>query len=131
MSNWKQAAAWYEKAIKAFHQTGYQKRASRAHCNLGKVKMKMRDPSAMEEFEKAIALNPRNGTAHINIGTTYYGISERGDPGYERALDAFAAAIIADPSTYGPIVISRLRSIGYTWKEDLEEITKRVERKGR
>jgi tetratricopeptide (TPR) repeat protein len=126
-----QAAAWYEKAILAFGQLGYPKREARAHCNLGNVKMRMRDPSAMEEFEKAIALNPRNGTAYINIGTMYYGISERGDPRFERALDAFANAIVADPLLYGPIVIARLREIGYTWKEDLEDITKRVESKRR
>ena len=127
LMDWKQAQVWYEKAINAFNQIGYQKRESRAHCNLGNVKMKMRDPSAMKEFEKAIALNPRNGTAHLNIGRIYYGISEPGDYRYERALDAFADAIVADPQTYGPMVISSLRSIGYTWKEDLEKITQRVE----
>ena len=46
-------------------------------------------------------------------------------------MDAFADAIIADPVLYGPIVISRLREIGYTWKEDLEDITQRVEMKRR
>jgi len=126
LMDWKQAAAYYEKAINAFAQIGYPKRESRAHCNLGKVKMHLRDPSAMEEFEKAIALNPKNGTAYINIGTAYYRISERGDSRFEQALDAFADAIVADPSTYGPIVASRLRSTGYTWKEDLEDITLRV-----
>jgi tetratricopeptide (TPR) repeat protein len=85
----------------------------------------------MEEFEKAIALNPRNGTAHLNIGRLYYRISGPGDYRYERALDAFADAIVADPLTYGPRVISSLREIGYTWKEDLEEITQRVESKRR
>jgi tetratricopeptide (TPR) repeat protein len=126
LADWRQAAGYYSKAIDAYAQMGYQKRQSRAHCNLGNVKMRLNDPSAMEEFERAIALNPRNGTAHINIGTIYYGISERGDPRFERALDAFADAIVADPSIYGPIVTSRLRSIGYTWKEDLEDITLRV-----
>jgi tetratricopeptide (TPR) repeat protein len=126
LMDWKQAAAYYEKAINAFEQIGYPKRESRAHCNLGNVKMRLRDPSAMEEFEKAIALNPKNGTAYINIGTIYYGISERGDPRFDQALDAFADAIVADPSAYGPIVTSRLRSIGYTWKEDLEDVTLRV-----
>jgi tetratricopeptide (TPR) repeat protein len=126
LMDWKQAAGHYEKAINAFDQIGYQKRESRACCNLGNVKMRMGDPSALEEFEKAIALNPKNGTAYINIGTTYYRISERGDPRFEKALDAFADAIVADPSTYGPIVTSRLRSIGYTWKEDLEDIMLRV-----
>jgi len=74
----------------------------------------------MEEFERAIALNPRNGSAHLNIAKTYYLISEPGDYRYELALDAFAAAIVADPLTYGPMVIASLREIGYTWKEDLE-----------
>jgi tetratricopeptide (TPR) repeat protein len=126
LTDWKQAAAYYEKAFSAFAQIGYRKRESRAHCNLGNVKMQLRDPSAMEEFKKAIALNPKNGTAYINIGTIYYGISERGDPRFEEALDAFADAIVADPSRYGPIVTSRLRSIGYTWKEDWEDVALRV-----
>ena len=126
-----QAKAWYEKAIVAFNQIGYPKRESRARCNLGNVKMQTMDSSAMDEFEKAIALNPNNGTAHINIGTIYYRISERGDPRFERALDAYADAIIADPFRFGPVVISRLREIGYTWKEDLEDITQRVEAKRR
>jgi tetratricopeptide (TPR) repeat protein len=126
-----QAKVWYEKAITAFSQIGYPKRESRAHCNLGNVKMRTMDASAMDEFEKAVVLNPRNGIAHINIGTAYYRISERGDPRFERALDAYADAVIADPIRYGPIVISRLREIGYTWKEDLEDITQRVEDKRR
>jgi hypothetical protein len=127
--DWKQAAMWYEKAAKVFNQIGYKNRESRVHCNLGNVKMQMRDSSGMEEFEKAIALNPKNGTAHLNIARTYYIISSPGDYRYELALNAFADAIIADPFTYGPKVISSLREIGYTWKEDLEEITKRVESK--
>jgi hypothetical protein len=125
----KQAAVYYGKAIDAFRQIGYQKRESRAHCNLGNVKMHMRDESGMQEFEKAIALNPRNGTAHLNIARTYYSISGPGDYRYELALDAFANAIVADPPTYGPMVIASLREIGYTWKEDLEKITQRVESK--
>jgi hypothetical protein len=66
-----------------------------------------------------------------SVGTIYYGVSEPGDDGHKRALDAFADAIVADPLKYGPIVISRLRSIGYTWREDLEKITQRVENKRR
>jgi len=124
-----QAKSWYEKAIAAFHQIGYLKRESRAHCNLGNVKMRTMDAAAMDEFEKAVALNPGNGFAHINIGTIYYRISERGDPRFERALNAYADAIIADPARYGPMVISRIREYGYTWKEDLEDITQRVESK--
>jgi tetratricopeptide (TPR) repeat protein len=89
----------------------------------------MNDPSGMEEFEKAIAINPKNGTAHLNIARIYYGISEAGDYRYERALDAFADAILTDPVTYGPMVVSSLREIGYTWKEDLEKITKKIEKK--
>jgi tetratricopeptide (TPR) repeat protein len=129
LSDWNQAAAWYEKAIESFHQLKYPKRESRAHCNLGNVKMHLMDDSAMDEFEKAIVLNPTNGTAHINIGTAYYGISEPGDIRHERALEAFADAIMADPAVYGPIVISRLRTIGYTWKEDMEKIGQRVAKK--
>jgi hypothetical protein len=83
----------------------------------------------MNEFEKAVALNSKNGFAHINIGTLYYRISERGDPRFEQALDAYANAIVADPLRYGPMVISRLREYGYTWKEDLEDVKQRVEKK--
>jgi tetratricopeptide (TPR) repeat protein len=129
LSDWKQAAASYEKAIEAFSQIGYRRRASRACNNLGNVRMKLRDASALETFEKAIALDPENGTAHINIGTTYYRISHRGDPRFEKAMDAFANAIAADSLTYTPIVTSRLRSIGYTWKEDLADVLQRVDRK--
>jgi len=131
MSDWAQAGVWYEKAVQAFGQLGYKNRESRAHCNLGHVKMRMNDPSGMEEFEKAVAINPRNGTAHLNIARMYYSISEAGDDRYERALDAFADAILADPLTYGPMVVSSLRTIGYTWKEDLEKITRKIERKQR
>jgi tetratricopeptide (TPR) repeat protein len=126
LSDFRQAAVFYEKAVNAFNQIRYKKRASRACNNLGSVKMQMRDPSAMEEFEKAIALDPSNGMAHISVGVTYYRISERGDPRFEQALDAFANAIVADPLTYGPKVISSLREIGYTWKEDWEDIAQRV-----
>jgi len=129
LSDWRQAASAYEKALKAYNQTGYHNRMSKIHCNLGNVKMQMGDPSSMKEFDKAIALNPRNGTAHMNIARLYYRYSYPGDPGFDRALDAFADAIIADPQLYGPWVISSLREIGYTWKEDLEEITRRVENK--
>jgi tetratricopeptide (TPR) repeat protein len=129
LMDWKQAAVYYGKAIDAFSQIGHKKRESRAHCNLGNVKMHLRDESAMKEFEKAIALNPRNGTAHLNIARTYYSISEPGDYRYELALDAFANAIVADPLTYGPKVITSLREIGYTWEEDLEKITQKVESK--
>ena len=125
----KQATAWYEKAAKAYNEIGYPMRESRVHCNLGNVKMRMNDPTGMDEFQKAIALNPRNGIAHINIARAYYSRSYPGDEEHELALDAFADAIVADPLTYGPKVISSLRRFGYTWKEDLEEITKRVESK--
>ena len=124
-----QAANWYGKAIAAFNQIGYKKRESRAYCNRGSVKMLMEDPSAIEDFEKAIVLNPIDGIARINIAKVYYRISDPGDEGYERALDEFADAIFADPDRYGPIVISVLRSIGYTWKEDLEKIEKRLAKK--
>ncbi len=129
LHDWKAARDSYEKAIAAFNRIGYHKRESRACCNLGHVKMQTHDPTAMEDFEKAIALNFRNGTAHLNIATIYYGISGPGDERYEHALDAFADAILADPVRYGPCVIARLRSIGYTWREDLEDITQRVEKR--
>ena len=119
-----QAVIWYAKAIDAFHKIGYQKREARAHCNLGTVKMRLEDPSGMEEYEKAIMLNPMDGIAHIDIGTACYITDE-----YERALDAFAEAIWADPNRYGPVVISRLQRLGYTWKEDLEKIDQRVAKK--
>ena len=119
-----QAVIWYTKAVDAFHKLGYQKREARAHCNLGTVKMRLEDPSGMEEYEKAITLNPLDGIAHINIGTAYYITDE-----YERALDAFAEAIWVDPDRYGPAVISRLQRFGYTWKRDLERIRQRVAEK--
>lgn len=129
LCDYRQAAIWYEKAIAAFHQIGYQKRESRAHCNLGHVKMQSRDPSGMEEFNKAIALNPKNGTAHMNIGLTYYMVSNPGDERYEWAMDALADAVLADPDTYGPMILSRLRSISFTWKEDMLKIEVRAAKK--
>jgi tetratricopeptide (TPR) repeat protein len=131
LMEYKQAALWYEKAAKVYNKTGYPVQESRVYCNLGSVKMRMNDPTGMDDFEKAIALNPRDGTAHLNVARLYYGISDPGDDRYERALDAFADAIVSDPQRYGPKVISSLREIGYTWKEDLEEITRRVEKKQR
>ena len=119
-----QALIWYTKAIDAFHKIGYQKREARAHCNLGTVKMKLEDPSGMEDYEKAITLNPMDGIAHINIATAYYITDE-----YERALDAFADAIWADPNRYGPVVISHLQRWGYALEEDLEKIGQRIAKK--
>lgn len=129
LSHWTRAAFCYEKAAHAFHELGYRHRESKARCNLGSVKMQMHDPSAMEEWERSVVLDPRNGTAHLNIARTYYRISEAGDDRFERALDAFADAVLADPLRYGPMVMSSLRELGYTWKEDVEEITRRVESK--
>jgi tetratricopeptide (TPR) repeat protein len=131
LDHYSQAADWYEKAVNAFAQQGYRNRESRARCNLGNVKMRMHDPSGVEEFEKAVAINPRNGIAHLNIARLYYSISGEGDDRYERALDAFADAIMADPLTYGPMVVSSLKQLGYTWKEDLKKITQKVESKQR
>jgi tetratricopeptide (TPR) repeat protein len=119
-----QAVIWYAKAVDIFHKLGCQKREARAHCNLGSVKMRLEDPSGMEEYEKAITLNPLDGIAHINIGTAYYLTDE-----YERALDAFAEAIWVDPERYSPVVISRLQRFAYTWKEDLEGVRQRVAKK--
>ncbi len=129
-SNLKEAAAWYDKAAKAYGSIGYKKRESRARCNLGSVKMQMRDGSGMEEFEKATVLDPQNGSAYLNIARTYYSFSYPGDPGYELALDAFANAVRADPVTYTPDVISSLRELGYNWNQEWEEIAKRVQSNG-
>jgi len=126
LTNRVQAAEWYQKAIQAYAQLGYSHRESRCHCNLGNVKLQMHDPTGMDEFERAIALNPSNGTAHMNIGVTYYRISGEGDPRFERALDAFADAIVIDPRLYGPKVIGRMREHSYEWKRDLEEVDRRV-----
>jgi tetratricopeptide (TPR) repeat protein len=131
LDHYGQAADWYEKAVHAFAQQGYRNRESRARCNLGNVKMRTHDPSGVEEFEKAVSINPRNGIAHLNIARLYYSISGEGDDRYERALDAFADAIMADPLTYGPLVVSSLKQLGYTWKEDLKKITQKVESKQR
>lgn len=120
----------YEKSILAFSQLGHRHREARAHCNLGNVKMQMMDGTAIEEFEKAVELNPRNGTAHLNIGRAYYSISEEGDPRYDLALEAFAQAMLADPLIYGPQVVASLKQFGYRWKEDLEKIIRIVETKG-
>jgi tetratricopeptide (TPR) repeat protein len=120
-----QALLWYTKSINAFHKIGYLKREGRARCNLGKVKMKLEDPSGMDEFEKAILLNPMDGIAHINIGAMYYIAGE-----YEQALDAFSEAIWADPNRYSRAVILRLKRLSeYTWEENWQEIEKRVAKK--
>jgi tetratricopeptide (TPR) repeat protein len=94
------------------------------------VKLQLGDPSCIETFEQAIDLDPSNGMAYISIGVTYYRISNRGDPRFETALNAFADAVTIDPAAYGPLVLSRMRSIGYTWKEDWEDIKQRVARRG-
>lgn len=124
LDDYRQAESWYAKAVEAFHKIGYPKREGRAHCNLGRIKMKHEDPSGTEEFEKAIALNPMDGIAHIDIGIVYFLADE-----HERALDAFAEAVWVDPSRYGPVVISRLQRLGYTWKEDMEKIGQRLAKK--
>ena len=129
-SNLREAAAWYERAATAYGSIGYKKRESRARCNLGSVKMQMRDGSGMEEFERATVLDPQNGTAYLNIARTYYSFSYPDDPGYELALDAFANAVRADPATYTPVVISSLRELGYNWKQEWEEIARRVHSNG-
>jgi tetratricopeptide (TPR) repeat protein len=118
------AEIWYARAVEAFHRVGYLKREGRAHCNLGRVKAKHEDPSAIEEFEKAIALNPIDGIAHIDLGTIYFLADE-----HERALDAFSEAVWADPSRYGPVVASRLHRFGYTWEEDIQKIGERIAKK--
>jgi tetratricopeptide (TPR) repeat protein len=121
LEDFPQAETWYTRAGEAFHKIGYLKREGRAHCNLGRIKIKLEDPSAVQEFEKAIELNPSDGIAHIDLGTVYLFADQ-----HEHALDAFAKAVIADAARYGPIVISRLQQYGYTWKEDVEKIGQRV-----
>jgi tetratricopeptide (TPR) repeat protein len=124
LEDYHQAESWYAKAVDAFHKIGYPKREGRARCNLGRVKMKHLDPSAKKEFELAIALNPMDGIAHIDMGTAYFLADQR-----ERALDAFAEAVLADPGRYGPVVISRLQLLGYTWNEDVAKIGQRIAKK--
>lgn len=124
LDDYHQAENWYAQAIDAFHKIGYLKREGRARCNLGRVKMKHEDPSYIDEFYKAIALNPSDGIAHIDIGTAYY-ITDQ----HERALDAFTEAVLADPARYGPVVTARLQLLGYTWEEDLERIGQRLAKK--
>jgi len=88
--------------------------------------MRSGDPTGIEEFEKAIALNPKNGTVHMNIGFTYYMISEPGDERYENGV---GRASPCDPGRSGdicPMVQARLRSVGYTWKEDIQRIAERM-----
>lgn len=118
------ALTWYTKAADAFHKIGYQKREARVRSNLGTLKMKLEDPSGIDEYEQAIKLNPLDGIAHINIATAYF-ITDQ----HERALDSFADAIWADPNRYAPVVKSRLQRWSYTWKEDLDKIRQRVAQK--
>lgn len=131
MRDYQQARIWYEKAADALLKIGYKNRASRAHCNLGNVKMHLGDPSGKDEFEQAIALNPKNGIAYINIAWPYYINSEPGDELHEWALDKLAEAVLADPDTYGPIVLARLRSISYIWKQEMEKICELVAQKSK
>ena len=63
-----QAADWYEKAVKAFGDIGHEKRQGRTYANLGSVRVKLGNHlPAMEAFERAIALNPKDGIAHVSI----------------------------------------------------------------
>lgn len=129
LGNLHQASTWYEKATQVFGQLRYQKRQGRAHCNLGTVHLKRGEHNlGMDEFEKAVALNPSDGIAHFNIGMMYYRISNPGEQKHLQALDSFAEAIAADPQAYGTVVATRMRSHSYTWKEDLEEVLGRVAR---
>ena len=56
----------------------------------------------------------------------YYMSGDRGDPNHEKALEAFANAILADPERYGPIVTSRMRSYAYEWEDDLNQVLQRL-----
>jgi tetratricopeptide (TPR) repeat protein len=126
----KEAIAGYNKAALAFEHLGYQKRQGRALCNLGTVYLKLGDyDHGIEQFEKAIPLNPNDGIAHFNIGMIYYRISSPGEENHDRALDSFAAAIAADPEAYGTAITTRMRAHVYEWEEDLSEVLRRVEMK--
>jgi len=116
-----QAIIWYKKAIEAFQKSGFRKREGRAHCNLGTVKMQLQDPSGLEEYIKAVKLNPADGIAHICIGVARYSANDR-----EGALDAFADAVSADPDRYGPHVIIRLQILGSDWQDDVTNIALRI-----
>ena len=86
----------------------------------------------MPAFEKAIALNPRDGIAHLNIALVYYySGNDPGSPEHESALDSFADAILADPERYGPQVAFHMRSYSYTWEEGLRKVLQRVSNKQR
>lgn len=125
----KQALSWFQTAADEFHQRGWAERESRARCSLGSVKLRLRDESGRLEFERAVALSPANGAAHLNIARLLYLSGRPGEAAYERALDEFACAIAADPHLYGPMVLASLRKAGDAWKRDLEQVTRRLERK--
>ncbi len=54
-----QAMSWYAKAVEYFHKIGYPKREGRAHCNLGRLKMKHEDATGMEGFRKGNRAKPQ------------------------------------------------------------------------
>jgi tetratricopeptide (TPR) repeat protein len=117
----------YEKAAGAFNQIGHKIHEGRAHSNLGSVHAKLGNSRrALEEFEEAIALSPKDGVAHFNIGMMYFMSNNRGDSEYELALDAFACAILADPDIYSQKVGAQIHRFSYTVQEDLREISNRV-----
>jgi tetratricopeptide (TPR) repeat protein len=119
-----QAIMWYGKAVEAFRRLGYKMREGRALCNLGTAKMQVEDQSGMEDYQKAVELNPSDGIAHICIGIARYITDDR-----EGALDEFADAVWTDADRYGPQVISRLQFLGINWQDDLIEIGKRMAKK--
>jgi tetratricopeptide (TPR) repeat protein len=127
--DFKQAGEWYELAVAEFEEMGARVRESRARCSLGSIKLKLRDESGPQEFERAAALHPGNGAAHLNIGRLYYAAGQPGDAGYERALDEFACAMAADPQVYGPMVLASLRRAGDRWEQDLDKVRRRAEGK--
>lgn len=127
LRDFQNAAIWYEKAADAFAEIGHEKRQGRACCNLGTVLLNLgQGNSAMATFEKAVTLNSKDGIAHFNIGMLYYMSRDPEDPEYDKALEAFANAIAADPEAYGPVIAGRMRSHAYTWEEDLREVMRRV-----
>jgi tetratricopeptide (TPR) repeat protein len=118
------AIIWYKKSIEAFRNIGFAKREGRAHCNLGTLLIRSKDPSGIEEYKKAIILNPLDGIAHICLGVARYASND-----HDGALDAFTEAVSADPERYGPLVIIRLQILGDDWRDDVKSIALRMAKK--
>ena len=118
---------WYQKAIEQFEKQGYWKREGRIHCNVGKIYLQKNNyERAISEFEEAVRLNESDGMAYFNMGMIYYRICDQGDEKYDKAIDAFAHAIRADPKVYASIVLSRMKFLSYSWKEDFNMVMQKA-----